>query len=130
MKLPAKGFVLVLMGATVSLSLGARNEPLWSAARDGKLEDVREALAAGAKVDAKGEGGATALFYAAQYGHAEVVEFLAGRGADVNVAAVIDIGDRSYRVTALGAAALGGYADVVRALLKHGADPPEYMVIP
>ncbi|MDA2925244.1 PQQ-binding-like beta-propeller repeat protein [Acidobacteria bacterium AH-259-L09] len=117
------------MGATVSLSLGARNEPLWSAARDGKLEDVRDALAAGAKVDAKGEGGATALFYAAQYGHAEVVEFLAGRGADVNVAAVIDIGDRSYRVTALGAAALGGYADVVRALLKHGADPPEYMVI-
>ncbi len=129
MKRPALAYVLVALCALVSAPLHARSDSLWSAAREGNLENVQAALANGVEVDARAEDGATALFYAAQYGHAEIVAFLAEHGADVNVSASLDVGDRAYRVSALGAAALGGYADVVRTLLNRGATLPEYMVI-
>ncbi len=128
MKHPGRTFALVVMCAMVGSSLAARNEPLWSAARQGNLEEVQAALAAGTEVDARAEDGATALFYAARYGHAEVVEFLAARGANLNVVASIEVGDRTYDVTALGAAALGGYDDIARTLLKGGAAPPEFLL--
>ena len=128
MKHRPRTLVLVVMCTMVSGSLAARNEPLWSAAQQGDLEEVRAALAAGAEVDAEAADGATALFYAARYGHAEVVEFLAAQGANLNVVASIEVGDRTYDVTALGATALGGYDDIARTLLKGGADPPEYLL--
>lgn len=128
MRRPATGLAFVLTCAVLSAPLGARNESLWSAARDGNLEGVQVALAGGAEVDAKTGRGATALFYAAQHGHLEVVEYLATRGADVNVVAGIEVGDRTDRVSALGAAALGWHADVARALLRLGAHPPQYLV--
>ncbi|MCH7824023.1 MAG: PQQ-binding-like beta-propeller repeat protein [Acidobacteria bacterium] len=112
-----------------NISLAAPGQQLRSAAREGNLEDVRAALVAGAQIDAKAEDGATALFYAAQHGHPAVVEFLAERGAEANIVAGIDVGGRTYRVTAIGAAALGGYADTVRVLLGNGADVPEFAVI-
>jgi len=120
---------MLAAGAAVSAFLAACNQPLWLAAQQGNLEEIRRELAAGARIDAKAEDGATALFYAAEHGHTQVVELLAERGAEVNVVADIEVGDRSYRVTALGAAALGGYADIVRVLLKQGAEVPQYMVV-
>ena len=124
----ARGYVLVALCALMSASLHAQRDSLWSAARDGNLENVQAALADGADVDARAEDAATALFFAAEYGHAAIVGFLAEQGADVNVRALLDVGDRAYRVSALGAAALRGYADVVRTLLNGGAPLPEYVV--
>jgi len=50
----------------------------------GNIEAVKQHLAAGADVNAKGKWGITPLHYAAQQGHKEVVELLIAAGADVN----------------------------------------------
>ncbi len=69
-----------------------------------------------------------ALFLAAERGDVEAIERLVRGGADVNVTGDLRYGDRSYLVSAVGAAALGWHADASRALLKHGAAPPRYVV--
>src|SRR3954453_282372 len=69
-----------------------------------------------------------ALFLAAERGDAEAIERLVGGGADINVIGDLRYGDRSYRVSAVAAAALGWHADAARALLKHGATAPQYVV--
>ena len=69
-----------------------------------------------------------ALFLAAERGDVEAIERLARGGADINVAGDLRYGDRSYRVSAVAAAALGWHADAARMLLKHGATPPQYVV--
>ena len=124
-----RGSALVLIGVLATTTLGARSEPLWAAAREGNLEQVRAALAQGADIDAAADGGATALFYAAQYGHPEVVSFLIERGADVNVVAEISIRGRARRVSAAAAAALAWHSEVARTLLQHGAHAPRYLVL-
>lgn len=110
-------------------SVVGQTDSIWRAARDGNLPQVRSAIAAGAVVDAKDPAGATALFYAAQNGHLEIVEFLAGRGADLNVVAPVSVGGQTYRVSACAAAALGWHVDVVRLLLARAAPPPKYLVV-
>jgi outer membrane protein assembly factor BamB len=69
-----------------------------------------------------------ALFLAAERGDVEALERLAKGGTDVNVTGDLRYGDRSYRVSAVGAAALGWHADAARLLLKRGASPPLYVV--
>jgi len=69
-----------------------------------------------------------ALFLAAERGDAEAIERLVRGGADVNVTGDLRYGDRSYRVSAVAAAALDWNADAARMLLKHGATPPQYVV--
>jgi outer membrane protein assembly factor BamB len=68
------------------------------------------------------------LFLAAERGDVGAIERLVRAGADVNVMGDLRYGDRSYRVSAAGAAALGWHADAARALLKLGATPPQYVV--
>jgi outer membrane protein assembly factor BamB len=68
------------------------------------------------------------MFLAAERGDAEAIERLVRGGADVNVIGDLRYGDRSYRVSAVAAAALDWNADAARALLKHGATPPRYLV--
>ena len=69
-----------------------------------------------------------ALFLAAERGDVEGIERLVKENGNVNVAGDLRYGDRSYRVSAVGAAALGWHADAARTLLKHGAMPPQYVV--
>ena len=68
------------------------------------------------------------LFLAADRGDLDEVERLLKAGADANATGAVRVGDRMYRVSALGAAALGWHADVARALLEHRAQPPAYFV--
>lgn len=68
------------------------------------------------------------LFLAAERGDVQAIERLVSAGADVNVTGDLRYGDRAHRVSAVGAAALGWYADAARALLKLGATPPQYVV--
>lgn len=63
------------------------------------------------------QDGTTPLVAAAFGGHAESVEYLLAKGADI--AAV----NSTFRWTALIAASAKGHVDVVRLLLRHGADP-------
>ena len=71
---------LVLVGCGES----APDISIQHAARDGNIETVKQHLAAGADVNAKGELGETPLHFAAQRGHKEIVELLLAKDADVN----------------------------------------------
>src|SRR5262245_21322521 len=68
------------------------------------------------------------LFAVAERGDLNEVDRLLRAGADANAAGEFRIGDRPYRVSALGAAAIGWHADVARLLLERGAGYPRYFV--
>jgi ankyrin repeat protein len=64
--------------------------PLMEVARSGKIEAARRLLDAGADINAKEAWGEqSALMWAAAQSQAEMVKFLASRGADVNARGVI-----------------------------------------
>jgi len=97
-------------------------------------ETIRLFLDAGLTVNAADAGGFTPLMNAAQRGNVEAVNLLLARGADPNI--VSALGDPSSHVTtqvkngtlalghftALLLAATSGSADMVRMLLRAGAD--------
>ena len=101
-----------------------RFEPIHSAARMRDVEAVRRALDDGVDVDvvngraANGDGGNTALWFAAQGPWAkgvDVARVLVEAGADVNRQC-------EHGRTALHMAAAWGHADVAQLLLENGAD--------
>ena len=79
----------------------------------------RRYLDRGADVNAKFRYGTTALFKAAERGHAAVVHVLLDRGADVKVK------DTFYGATAMTWALDGKHVNVVRQLLQKNADEAE-----
>jgi ankyrin repeat protein len=112
---------------------------LYAAAEAGDLTGVQALLAAGARVDVKGEGGWDALMHAASAGKPAIVRALLAHGANANTRedkagfrtlplapklevttpAAVQVTGR----TALINAAVRGHTDVVRELLAAGADP-------
>lgn len=88
---------------------------LREAARVGDLAAVRRSLDAGTPVDAPARHGQTALQFAAEGGHAEVVQLLLARGADVNSR------ERFFGVTPLAAALGGKHRALALLLLARGA---------
>jgi TonB family protein len=89
---------------------------LLTAAREGRVDDVRTLLDQGLDVNARNEDDWTPLLFAAVGGHHEVVTLLLERGADVNVS-------NNVGWTPLIAAALSGQPGVMGLLLEGGADP-------
>jgi cytohesin len=83
------------------------------AARDGNIEAVKQHLAAGTDVNAKGLGGITPLSDAAYYGRKEIMELLIASGADANAK---DYGGE----TPLDWAIRGKHTETADFLLKHG----------
>jgi outer membrane protein assembly factor BamB len=90
-------------------------EELFDAARRGDRARVAHLLDAGVDVNAKARYDATALMFASDRGHLDIVRLLVERGADVNIA------DTFYKFTALGMALGSGHRDVAKYLLQHGA---------
>jgi outer membrane protein assembly factor BamB len=90
-------------------------EELWAAARAGDVARVTRALDAGADVNSRTRYGATALTFAADKGHLEVVKLLVARGADVNAQ------DSFYQMRALDMAMQNDHSDVVVLLLTRGS---------
>jgi ankyrin repeat protein len=87
---------------------------LISAAHDGMLHDVRTLLLNGAKVNATGDRGVTALISASRRGHTDVaIELLKHDGIDVNQ-------QDQNGGTALLIAIRHGHIDIAAELLKHG----------
>lgn len=82
-------------------------------ARLGRINKVKEALQAGADIDAIGEDGYTALMEAVLYCHEDVVEYLLANGADINLQ------------QHLGSTVLMGAQtkSMVELLARNGADP-------
>ena len=86
----------------------------WNAARTGNISMLKEHLAKDMDVDAKDEGGGTALSLATLAGHTKTVEFLIEKGADVNLAG----NDGS---APLHGAAFLGQAAAAKLLIEAGA---------
>jgi outer membrane protein assembly factor BamB len=90
-------------------------EELWAAARAGDAARVTATLDKGIDVNTRTRYGATALTFAADKGHVEIVKLLIARGADVNVQ------DTFYQMRALDMAMMNKHADVVKLLLERGS---------
>ena len=83
------------------------------------LAKVESLLASGVDVNARNDGGATALLMAAAYGNGDIVNRLLAAGADPDVG--------SHRGDSpLASAIQRGRSDIAVALLKHGANPDVY----
>ncbi len=94
-------------------------EEMFAAVRKGDAATVKTLLDKGLDVNTKFRYDATALSYASDRGHLEVVKVLLERKADVNVK------DTFYGATPLIWAAQKGHAEIVRALLERGAEGKE-----
>src|SRR2546427_5092937 len=90
-------------------------EALFDAARRGDRARVEQLLDAGVDVNARARYEVTALAFAANNGHLDVVRLLVERGADMNVQ------DTFYKGLAIDLALGNGYLEVVTFLLEKGS---------
>src|SRR5688500_18868995 len=112
----------VLLALGLSVQTPAVNaEALWAAAKAGDRAGVEKTLAAGVPVDAPTRYQQTALMFAAQFGHAEVVALLLEKGANPSQK------DTFYGVTPMTAPGItGGQPNprILQMLVEKGADTP------
>ena len=110
-------FCLVVFPSIIALAGEQEqlNVMLMTAAENGKVGVVKEALAKGAEVNTAQDNGVTPLFVAAQKGDLEIVKVLLAAGANANAA-------RIDGITPLYMASGGGHIRIVRALLAARAD--------
>jgi ankyrin repeat protein len=90
--------------------------PLWWAAREGNVEQIRLLTEGSAELDVADVDGETPLHAATRSGNTAAVRVLISRGADLNRASL-------YGVTPLMLAASSDRTDVAVALLQAGASP-------
>lgn len=103
-----------LLGLVVA---AAQEMTIFQLARDGTLDEIQAAIAAGADVNARDAYGQTPLMYAAGANSPAVIEALIAAGAEVNA-------HSGAGWTALMYAARDNpHPGVLIALLEHGADP-------
>jgi uncharacterized protein len=116
--------LLLQAGADAKTVLPGGETVLMTASRTGRLDAVRVLVEAGADVNAKEpRRGQTALLWAAAEGHATVVEYLIGRGADFRTR--LGSGYTPFLM-----AAREGKRAVLAVLLKAGVDVNEITEIP
>ena len=116
---------MMIAALTLAITLGfsqqtadktALNEELWAAARAGDTARVAKALDAGADVNAGNRYKATALFFAADRGHVEVIKLLLDRGADINAV------DTFYKFRPVMLAVSNNHDAAVVFLLERGSE--------
>lgn len=88
---------------------------LITAAIAGDITRANDLLDAGADVNAN-RNGSTALMWASNGGHIDIVKLLLDRGSDPNL-------KDEYSSAALIEASRFGFTEIVKLLLDHGADP-------
>ena len=119
MQLRHAGFIFVIF-ATCAVNSTARSdeskERMWPACGAGDLAAIKQLLADGVDVNASTGYGATALSYAADKGHVEVVRFLLEKGANPNTQ------DTFYKASPSTWATLNEHWEVAVLLVEHGAE--------
>ena len=103
----------LLLGTNSTIT--EKDEAFSSAAKKGKLDEVKSLLAEGVDVDCSDAFSCTGLFWASANNHKSVVEFLIEKGANLNAGAGIG-------GTPLARAAYEGHVEVVQLLIAKGAD--------
>jgi ankyrin repeat protein len=93
---------------------------IWSAAKEGKLDELQRFVDQGTAVDSRGRGEVTPLHEAAEAGHTDVVLWLLDRGASPNARTLRNAGDPGL-YTPLHLAVQAGHIDVARLLVQRGA---------
>ena len=116
--------LLVILAAVIALAQApplTKAEQLQDAARKGDAATVKTLIDDGVDVNTKFRYGATAIFYASDHGHLEVVKVLLDKGADLSVK------DTFYGFTPL-ALAIGPaqkkkpeHAEIAKLLIAKGA---------
>lgn len=131
--------LLIEKGADATLKDKDGVTALMSAASQGHTKVCELLLEKGVDVNAMAASGGTALMFSAAGGFKDVTELLISKGADVNAkvkatkeyknqvaeglkAGTEGVEEHKDDVTALMVAALGGWIDVTKLLLEHGAD--------
>ncbi len=89
--------------------------PLLQAAIDGDFDKIKELHASGVNLNIRYIQGQTALHFAAEHGHQEIVDYLCGQGIDINAQ------DSSGR-TALYMAAEGEHLGIISILHGYNAE--------
>ncbi len=113
------GFVLVFIAACVVVTGARAGEPedrFWAAAREGDLATIKKLAAGGVDINTGSQYGATALSFAADKGHIEVVRFLLESGADPNKS------DTFYQASPMTWASENDHLEVAVLLVEHGAE--------
>jgi ankyrin len=96
--------------------------PLHMAVECRYLDQVKELLSLGEKIDARTRWGITPLMVAAEHGFDEIVSFLISSGADVNLKSRPNPFEEG-RLSVLSWACRAGYLHTAQILIQHGADP-------
>ena len=104
--------MLITIAAVVLVGCGPSTS-IHNAAGEGNIEAVKQQLAAGTDVNAKGKYEETPLHYATLEDHKEIVELLIANGADVNAK---DNKDE----TPLNMAYISDQTEIADLLSKHG----------
>src|SRR5262245_38432388 len=107
--------IVALLTAAVLAQSPAGTDALLDAARTGDRTRVASLLDGGVSVNAATRYGVSALGFAAERGHFDIVRLLVERGADVNVA------DSFYGSRPIDFALRNGRLDIAIYLLEHGS---------
>ncbi|CAF3996688.1 unnamed protein product [Rotaria sordida] len=122
----AEAYLELAPSGLVALRLNLYGQtPLFCAAKGGRTDIVKCLLVCGANPRVQTNNGVSALWISSQKGFLEVVELLLNAGAETHVA---PFGYRADKLTITGwtplyAAMKSQKFDVVKLLLKHGANP-------
>ncbi|KAJ5692827.1 hypothetical protein N7462_002250 [Penicillium macrosclerotiorum] len=108
--------ILEMRAEVMSATTKARLIPLEEAAAYGDVRTVQFLLHFGADPNYRDRDGWSAIHWAAEQGHRDVLLLLFEHGADIHAVS-------AYGTSVLHCAANGGHSDIVTELLQHGADP-------
>jgi ankyrin repeat protein len=111
-----KLYVLMILLLTVSLITTGNAQDIWTAAKEGQVDEVRKLLAEQPElVKAADDNGKTALHFAAEKGHRQVAEILLAAGADIDA-------PNASQYTPLHYAVFGGQSAMCELLIEKGAN--------